>query len=53
MPPPSLTLEPREILQNLHSKDFVPESWGLLNSGRYSFYYLVTLNSNLMPLNDR
>ena len=26
MPPPSLTLEPREILQNLHSKDFVPES---------------------------
>ena len=30
MPPPSLTLEPREILQNLHSKDFVPESWGFI-----------------------
>ena len=26
MPPLSLTLEPREILQNLHSKDSVPES---------------------------
>ena len=53
MPPPSLTLEPMEILQNLHSKDFVPESWEFIEPRQVFVLYLVTLNSNLMPLNDR
>ena len=53
MPPPSLTLEPRETLQILHSKDCVPESWEFIEPRQVFFFNPVTLNSNLTPLNDR
>ncbi len=35
--PPSLTLQPREILQNLHSKDFVPESFEFIEPRQVFF----------------
>lgn len=44
MLPLSLTLEPMEILQNIHSKDFVPESCEFIEPRQVFVFYPVTLN---------